>query len=206
MPISAPSGSGYNAWARPEVQPLLLWLVNNWAVVAPKLDAAVAKLNRANEVFLVDVRIDRGDAMSTLDPATVFDKGVAVELEGLRQVLSNHPFLYTSAWCKQLALQTKQEVKAMATKSDPVSVGKGVLVCFARGDIADLEKILPDFTMNVAQARARPATDRTRPSALCRQAALCVRRQAALCVRRTGLTWREYVAWARERGRGSVGA
>ena len=152
-PVPAAPGAGGTggAWTRPEVQPLLVWLVNNWAIIAPKLDTALARLHRANDVFVVDVRLDRGGAYTSLDAAAVFDKGVGVELEGLRNVLMNHPFLFKSSWCKQLTTQTKQEVKSMAKKQDPASVAKGILICFAYGDSPELGEVLPDFSMNVAQ-------------------------------------------------------
>ena len=135
----------------PENEPLLLWMVQNWSVVAPKMDAAVAKLNKVHEVIIFDVRISRGESLASLDPATVFESGVAVELEGVRNVLMKHPFMYNSGWTKKLATQTKQEVKGMARKTDADSKAKGCLVCFATGDKADQEKTLPDFCMSIAQ-------------------------------------------------------
>ena len=39
----------------------------------------------------------------------------------------------------------------MARKTDPASVGKGVLICFLYGDLPENEKVFPDFAMNIAQ-------------------------------------------------------
>ena len=61
--------TGFNS---PENQPLLLWLLNHWQTVAPLLDAAVARLDRANDLFLLDVRVPRGEKLNTLDVAAVF--------------------------------------------------------------------------------------------------------------------------------------
>ena len=125
----------------PGHQPLLTWTVNNWAVIGPRL--AAAGVNPKLEVLLIDVRVERGTALATLDAGEVLDKAIRSELESIRAHLSGHPFLYNSGWCKQVSTATKQGVKQRKGKD-------GFCCLFAYGDTPAEQAILPGFEMNVA--------------------------------------------------------
>ena len=135
----------------PEAQPLLLWLCQNWPVVEPRLRVAQEKLDPAKDVLLYDVRIMRGDSLDVLDPIQVFDNVKRVEVEGMRKVMSSHPFLYNAKWTKQFSEATKHEVKKMAKSTEKQRTEAGCMVNFAMGDHAEQEKTLPGFTMTVGQ-------------------------------------------------------
>ena len=100
----APKGVDPQEVDRPKHQPFLLWLVNNWAIAEPLLQAAVAKLDPKNDTLLLDVRTKRGVAVSTLDHAAVFAAARVVEITGIRQSLTSHPFLYNNKWTKNMSM------------------------------------------------------------------------------------------------------
>uniref|UniRef100_A0A7S2DL68 MYND-type domain-containing protein n=1 Tax=Haptolina brevifila TaxID=156173 RepID=A0A7S2DL68_9EUKA len=125
----------------PSHQPLLTWTVNNWGVIGLRM--AAVGVDPKTEVLLVDMRVERGTALSLLDPADVMEKAVKLELEAIRAHLIGHPFLYNSGWCKQVSTAAKQAVKRRQTKD-------GFCCLFAYGDTPEEQTFLPDFVMNVA--------------------------------------------------------
>ena len=135
------------ASARQEHEPLLLWLMNQWAVARPLLLAATEKLNPTCELLLLDCRTMRESHVSKLDARAVLSDGRVVESTALRAVIAKHPFLYTQQWATGFAKAIKASMQKEAGR-------QGVLVLLAFGDAAehaaDQAFPLPDFCMNVA--------------------------------------------------------
>ena len=127
--------------------PLLLWLMNNWTVVLPLLRAATTKLDAKHDTLILDVRTERGTSVASLDPAAVFKGAKVTEYTAIRQVLTSHPYIYNSRWCRPFSVEVKQHVKSKKGTG-------GVFCMFAFGDspehAPDQDKPLPDFLMNVA--------------------------------------------------------
>lgn len=128
-------------------QPLLLWLMNGWAAAEPLLREATAKLDAKHDTLVLDVRTKRGEAVSTLSHEQVFRAAKVAELSAIREVLSSHPFLYNTKWCKGLSTFIKQVVKSKRG-------GAGCCCLFAYGDhpehAPDQDNPMPNFDMNVA--------------------------------------------------------
>ena len=132
---------------RQEHEPLLLWLLNSWPTVAPLLQQSAGRVDPKADTLLLDCRTHRGIHIRTLDHATIFAAARPVELTALRAVLSGHPFLYNSVWCKNFAKEIKIAAKRHAGACGPMFL-------FAIGDAPehapDQDHPLPDFTMKVA--------------------------------------------------------
>jgi hypothetical protein len=136
-----------SAASRKDHEPMLLWVVNNWAVAGPLLHAATERLNPKVEVLLLDVRTPRGTPVSSLDPPAVVAAAKIVELPALRSTLSSHPYLYEDKWAKEFSRQMKDHVKKTAGRM-------GACFLFAIGDATrhapNEAEPLPDFTMKIA--------------------------------------------------------
>ena len=132
---------------RKEHEPLLMHLMNNWAIVLPLLKVATAKLDAKNDTLIMDCRTARGVGVNTLDPRVIFEGARPVEYTAIRKMLSSHPFLYSSRWCKAFSMEVKQHMKSKKGTA-------GVFCIFAIGDSTEHapegSAPLPDFTMNVA--------------------------------------------------------
>lgn len=129
-------------------EPMLLWLVNSWAVVEPLLTARASKLNPKVELLLLDCRTIRPMHVSELDPRKVFDEARVVETTAVRATLSSHPFLFNDQWAARFG----KEIKKMFKEHGGT---KGVMFLFALGDsvehsIDEGELPMPDFVMRVA--------------------------------------------------------
>ena len=135
------------AQVAPEHKPILLWLVNNWGVVHPQLEALSSRADPKVDVILVDLRIVRGSDLTSLNAQSVLAAARVIEVQAVRSTLSSHPLLYAGGWAKDFSKHVKQTVKAQA--------GSQSCAClFAYGDAAqhaaDQDDARPDFMMNVA--------------------------------------------------------
>ena len=121
--------------------------MNNWPHTHHAIKAAAEKLDPKNDTLMIDARTRRGTDIATLNIATVFAGAKIAEYTAIRLVLSSHPFLYNTKYCKQVAVEVKGHVKSDKGR-------RGVYLIFAIGDAAehapDQDNPLPDFNMKIA--------------------------------------------------------
>ena len=133
----------------PSHHPLLLWCVNCWQFVHPRLVELTKGANVMSDVVLFDLRIRRGTELIPTEyhPTPIMEAAKLVELEGIRRELSTHPYLYDSGWSKRVSTAAKKAVKQH--KGAP-----GLLCLITYGDHADHapEGAVPaaNFFMSVA--------------------------------------------------------
>lgn len=128
-------------------QGVLAWVVNNWQAVEPRLLEHSASVDVKNTALLFDLRIKRGGHLAHVQPEPVMAATRKLDLTAIRQELMSHPYLYNRAWCKQVAVATKEAVKKQGGKA-------GCCCLIAYGDdgdhSSDGDDPKPDFCMNVA--------------------------------------------------------
>lgn len=133
----------------PSHHPLLLWCVNCWQFVYPRLVELTKEANVMSDVVLFDLRIRRGTELLPTEyhPTPIMEAAKLVELEGIRRELSTHPYLYDSQWSKRVSTAAKKAVKQH--KGSP-----GLLCLITYGDHADHAPEgavpAPNFFMSVA--------------------------------------------------------
>lgn len=127
-------------------QPVLTWVVNQWSTLEPRLDELAKKSDPKNDVILFDLRKKRGEPVSETDASVVMAGAQRVDLTGIRQALSAHPYLFNRGWGKQVSVAAKEAAKKAGGKA-------GCYCLIAYGDSAEhapegLDP-MPDFCMNV---------------------------------------------------------
>ena len=133
----------------PEHQPLLVYLVNCWHLVQPRLMELTQKANIMNDCILFDLRTRRNTELipQLYPPDKIMEGAMLVELEGIRRQLGEHPYLYQTAWCKQVSVAARKAVKQYKGEA-------GLYVLIAHGDEADHApegcRPLPHFAMHIA--------------------------------------------------------
>lgn len=110
-------------------QPLLKWVVANWDVVSPRL--AVVRADPRTFVILIDVRVQRGASVYTLEASSVFDQLKVVELASVSSALADsHTFAFSHRWAKRFSTHLKEHAKTVDRKH-------GCACLFVIGDTKD---------------------------------------------------------------------
>ena len=130
-------------------QPLLVYIVNCWYKVQPRLMGLTAKANIMNDIIVFDLRTRRGTNLVPQEypPDKVMEGATLVELEGIRKKLGEHPYLYNTAWCKQVSVAARKAVKQYKGEA-------GLYVLIAYGDTAshapEGDEPVHNFAMHIA--------------------------------------------------------